>query len=311
MPEELQSLLDHQSGVVSRKQALACDLTKHAWDWRLSSGRWQVVLPGVAVAHSGSLTEDQRLWAAQLYGGKGAALGGRTALGVLGASLPWKLDGHQPIEVVIPHERRLSDATLPDGGAVTIKRLRRPERWTTSCHGLKVVRAQAAVLHAVAWASSDPQAEFLLTATIQQGKTSVPRVRDALSEMPELTRRALVCEVLDDVELGAHAVSELRFLRMCRTYGVPLPDELQRRVRVGANTHYLDARYAAHRLTIEIDGAHHRDAQNWEADALRTLRVAASMPGEQVIRITTGMLRHHAAEVARLLRQLLLGRIAA
>ena len=311
MPSDLNDLLARQHCVLTRRQAFASGLTKHAWDWRLSSGRWQSLLPGVAVAHSGGLTDRQRLWAAFLYAGRGAALGGRTALCVVGTVLPWKFEGLPPIEVVIPHGRRVLDAELPDEGSVLIKRVHEPERWVHAWHGLAVVRPQHAVLHAVSWARSDAQAEFLLTSTLQQRKTAVPLVRDALSEMPELTRRALVREVLDDVELGVGAVSELRFVRMCRAHGLPLPDELQRKVRSGTRTHYLDARYKAMRLTIEIDGAHHRDAENWDADALRSLRVAVALPGEQLIRITTGMLRHHEAEVVALLRQLLLRRRAA
>ena len=311
MPETITELLARQAAVITRQQAIKAGLTKHAWDWRLSSGRWQKALPGVAVAHSGGISDEQRLWAALLYGGKGAALGGRTALVLLGAKLSSPDRGAPPLDVVIPQTRRLDAAELPDGATVTVRRLLDPQRWITTWHGLAVVRAEAAVLHAVAWARSDAQAEFLLAATVQQRKTAVPLVRATLAAMPELTRRALVRELLDDLELGAHAVSELRFLRMCRTHGVPEPDDLQLRVRAGSNTYYLDARYRAQRITIEVDGAHHREAQTWDADALRSLRVVAALPGEQVIRITTGMLRHHEAEVAGLLRSVLVGRAAA
>jgi hypothetical protein len=160
-------------------------------------------------------------------------------------------------------------------------------------------------VHAAAWARSDAQAEFLVAATLQQRKSSVPQVRRLLTEMPELTRRSLVREVLSDVELGATAVSERRFVEMCRRWGLPLPDQMQLRLRSGGRTYYLDARYARQRITIEVDGAHHRETAQWEADALRALRVVARMPGEQVIRITTGMLRNHEAEVAALLLSIL------
>jgi len=311
MPETIIDVLARQQGVITRQQAMAGGLSKHAWEWRLSTGRWQKVLPGVAVAHSGGISDEQRPWAAVLYGGEGAALGGRASLTLVGTKLPWNSDTVQPLDVVIPQERRLADGALPDGGTVIIRRLKNPGQWITTWRGLACVRPHAAVLHAVAWARSDAQAEFLLSATVQQRKTAVPLVREALDLMPELTRRALVRELLDDIELGAHATSELRFLRMCRKHGLPLPDELQRRVRVGRKTHYLDARYRAVGVTIEIDGAHHRDAESWDADALRALRVTAALPGERVIRITTGMLRNHEAEVAALLLVVLLGRCAA
>jgi very-short-patch-repair endonuclease len=58
-------------------------------------------------------------------------------------------------------------------------------------------------------------------------------------------------------------------------------------------------------VTVELDGAHHREAAQWESDLLRTLAVAAALPGEQVVRLTPGLLRHEPEKVAELLRRLL------
>jgi very-short-patch-repair endonuclease len=69
--------------------------------------------------------------------------------------------------------------------------------------------------------------------------------------------------------------------------------------------HYLDARYRRQKVTVELDGSHHREVATWEADALRTLRVVAALPGERVVRLTPGMLRHDGPEVAQHLRTLL------
>jgi len=300
----LEEHLDKQEGVLTRAQAITT-IGKHAWDWRLARGLWQRLLPGVAVTHSGGVSLEQRRWAAVLYAGEGAALAGRSALGALGMRFSRdRQEGPEDIHVVVPLESRPRGADLLGGGRVLVHRVKDPSRWVTTRRGLSVVQAEASVLHAAAWAAADQEAEWLLAAAVQQRRTTVPLVRGALKQMPELTRRALVREVLDDVEKGAHAGSELRFLRFLRAHGLPLPDELQLKVRVGA-THYLDARDTRLGLTVEVDGAHHRDVETWEADALRTLRVVAHRQGEQVVRITTGMVRHHAEEVAGLLRLLL------
>src|SRR5205085_7353632 len=124
---------------------------------------------------------------------------------------------------------------------------------------------------------------------VQRRITAVPLLRETLADMPRLKRHALVLAVLDDVELGAHSGTELQFLRFCRAHDLPKPDELQTRVRTETGQHYLDARYRRQKLTVEIDGTHHRDVETWEGDALRTLRVVAAMPGEQVIRLTAGL----------------------
>ena len=307
----LEELLARQEGVITRRQALATGLSKHAWDWRLSSGKWRSLLPGVAVAHSGGISRRQGEWAAVLYGGSEAALSGCAALAVLGATFTWKGAPRQGLDVAVPLRRQVAAVALPDGTQVVAHRVKHVGRWRTSRQGLPLLHAAGAALHAVAWSSTDEVAERVLIATVQQRITAASVVRVTLGEMPELTRRALVREVLDDIELGAHAASERRFLAMCRSHGVPLPDVLQYKVRSAGGTSYLDGRYVRARVTVEIDGAHHRGAGTWDDDAMRSLRLAASLPGEQIIRITTGMLRHHEAEVAELLRVILLARAAA
>jgi hypothetical protein len=55
-PVPYQELLEQQSCVVARWQALAGGLSKAAWEWRIQRELWQIVLPGIAVAHSGTVT---------------------------------------------------------------------------------------------------------------------------------------------------------------------------------------------------------------------------------------------------------------
>jgi hypothetical protein len=194
---------------------------------------------------------------------------------------------------------------MEGSGNVVVHRVRKPERWVRELRSLPVVSTHAATLPAAAWARTDRAAEWRVAAAVQRRVTAVPLLRETLTQMPRLKRHALVLVVLDDVELGAHAGTELQYLRFCRTHGLPRPDELQVRLRSGASTHYLDARYRRQRVTVEVDGSHHRDVEAWEADALRTLRVTAALPGERVVRLTGGLMRHDGLEVAELLRVIL------
>lgn len=298
-----QQHLDRQEGVLARHQALASGMTRHEWAWKLDRGVWQRALPGVAIAHSGGTTERERAWAAVLHAGAGAALSGDTALRLLGLNAA----GRKALDVVVPKPRHIVGATLEvdDCREVVVHRVHRPERWTRELRSLPVLTAHAATLQAAAWADSDRAAEWRVAAAVQRRITAVPLLRDALLAMPRLKRRRLMAVVLDDVELGAHAGSELQFLRFCRTHHLPRPDELQVLVRSGTSRHYLDARYRRQCVTVEIDGAHHKDVLTWEADALRTLRVAAALPGERVLRLTPGLLRHDGIEIAELLRTIL------
>lgn len=295
-------LAEEQDGVLARWQALVYGMTASAWDGRISSGRWRTVLPGVAVTHSGEPTDKQRAWAAVLHAGAGAALSGDAALIEHGISV--KTLAH--VDVAVPWPRNVKAHALLGGPELRTHGVRHLSRWLHPVREPAVVTVETAVLHAAAWAPSDRAAEWRVAAVVQQGRVVPGRLRRQLVEMPRLPRRALLSEVLDDVELGAHAGSELAFLRFCRSHALPVPDELQVLVRAGGK-HYVDARYRRQRVFVEVDGAHHRLVGQWDADALRSLRLAVAHhgSGETLVRLTKGNLRHDTVEVAALLRQLL------
>lgn len=302
LPAHWSRYLADQDDVISRAQALSGAMTAEAWEWRLRRGVWQRALPGVAVAHSGTLTARQQWWAAVLHAGPGAALSGDAALVASGfAGLRLTV-----LDLVVPPHRRVVAAPLAGGLPVAVHRVRAAAGWVRPDDGLPVVGPHAAVLHAAAWATSDRAAEWRVAACVQQKLTAVVLLRGALAQMPRLPRRALLLDVLDDVELGAHAGSELDFLRFCRRHRLPLPDEMQVRVRA-AGVRYLDARWRRQRLSLELDGAHHREVRQWEQDALRSLSLAvvARRTGEQLVRLTRGNLRHDGRLVAEQLRALL------
>jgi hypothetical protein len=301
-PRHWSEIAAGQEEVLARWQALSAGMTDRAWDWRLSRKGWTSLGDGVAMTHSGSPSGRQRPFAAVLHAGRGAALSGDAGLVELGATRI-KVTTY---DVVVDRQRhvRAVDHTLLTTAVhrttvlpASIRTIRR----------LPVVRAELAVLHAAAWAPTDRDAELRLAMTVQQRITNVPPVRAALNGVPRLKRRALLLQVLDDIELGAHAQSELDFLRFCRRNGLPVPDELQVRVRT-TGLRYLDGRYTRQRVSLEIDGAHHQWVEQWDADTLRSLEltVAARGTGEQFIRLTQANLRHDEARVVSLLRTLLL-----
>jgi hypothetical protein len=299
-------LMSQQDGVLSRIQALAAGLSEDAWQWQIETGRWQRVLPGVAAGHSGDITDRQRAWAAVLHSGRGAALTGDAALIEHGM----KLERPDVVHVAVPHQRVVRPQTMATGEGDELlrpHRLRDLPTWLHPARSPSVLRVAPATLHAVAWAPSARAGEWRLAAVVQQRLARVGDLRAAVGEMPRLERRALIRDVLDDVELGAHAASELDFLRFLRRHGLPLPDRLQRPVRVG-KLRYLDAWWDKQRVTAEIDGAHHRSVAAWNADVLRANSVVIRERYDRVLllRFTRGNLRHDELEVAGQLREALL-----
>lgn len=65
--QELEELMLLQSGVVSRRQAIAHDLTDADIERKVRRREWARVLPGVFVDHTGELTWLQQAWAAVLF----------------------------------------------------------------------------------------------------------------------------------------------------------------------------------------------------------------------------------------------------
>lgn len=294
-----------QDGVLSRAQALAGGLTRAAWQWRLDTGAWQALLPGVAVTHSGTPTRQQLRWAVVLTAGPGAALSGDEALVLHGASLQEPAVLH--VAVPEPHVLRVRAIAHPGGDLpVVLHRTRGLADWVHPVRRPPVVRAGPALLHAAAWAPSDRAAEWRVAAAVQQRVVTTAQIGDALREMPKVHRRALVRAVLEDVRLGAHARSELDLLALLRRHGLPSPDRLQRPVRAHG-LRYLDAWWERQRVAVEVDGAHHRSVGAWDADTLRANQVLVAGRRQRVLllRFTTGNLRHDEPRVVAQLRAVL------
>ena len=293
-----QELALRQDRVLSRRQGLLGGLSEDAWQWRLDLGSWQAVLPGVAVTHSGPVTERQRIWAAVLYAGTGAAVSGDAALMLNGFGGFDQL----VVDVAIPVPRQV----VAQPGL----RIHRTTRLREALHPIRSPaqpRLPRAVLDSVAWAPSNRAAEWRAAAAVQQRLVTVTQLRTELGNLPQLRRRALVTAVLLDVERGAHAQTELDFLRLLRRNRLPAPDELQMRVRAGS-TRYLDAAWHRQRVAVEIDGAHHRRVESWNADTLRAneIVVAARLDRLILLRFTGANLRHDEPAVVRQLRTALI-----
>jgi hypothetical protein len=298
-PPAYDELLDVQGGVLSRQQALSGGLTEATYEWRLARGRWQIVLPGVVVAHTGRITFEEKAQAAVVYGGAGAALSGDA---VVHLTKPSRAEAPDMIDVAVHAECQV--------GPYAFFRPHRCTRLAELSHPARVprqIRIAPAVLHAGSWAPSDRAAEWRVAAAVQRRLVTVPQLRESLVLLPRLKRRRAIRMVLDDVELGAHARTELDFLAFLRRNRLPTPDRLQFKVQAG-RTRYLDAWWERQRVAAEIDGTHHTEVRSWDADTLRGNSVVVAARHDRVVllRVTAGNLRHHEEELAAQFRAVLL-----
>lgn len=289
-----------QDTVLGRGQGLRNGLSEDAWQWKRDLGLWVSLLPGVMATHSGIPTRDQQRWAAVIRAGRGAALAGDAALEARG----FPFSDLAVIDVAVADRTAGKAMRFPDGVLYRPRSVSGLLEMIERREGLPVMTAPFSVLFAAAWAPSDRAAEWRLATSVQRGITGPTELRAALAAVPNLTRHGLIATALDDVELGAHALSELDFLKLCRRFGLPEPDQLQVLVRTAGGTRYLDGRYRRQRVRFEIDGAHHRFVENWEADAVRgnDLAILSRGSDEIQLRFTGSQVRHDGPRVAAQLR---------
>jgi hypothetical protein len=301
--QDLTGLLASQDQVVSVASVLDF-MTRDALRWQVSSGRWQQPCQGIIVAHSGSLTEDQRFWASLLAAGRGAVLAGLTAARMDG--FRGFTDGdtvNRPVYVLLPVGYRVK--RKPTGwpvivhystalGPGDVHPLRQPPR----------TRIARSLVDATAWMATDRGAMAVLAAGVQQGLVRVEDLARIVDANQRLRRRKLIIETLGDIGGGAQALSELDFTRLVvRAYQLPEPDRQRRREDSGGKSRYLDAIWERQKVVVEIDGAQHIDAsQYWDdMDRDNDLKLA----GYQVLRFPAWVVRCNPGHVAAKIRQAL------
>jgi very-short-patch-repair endonuclease len=294
-------LLFDQAGVLTTAQA-ATLLGRGRIRTLLDSGRWRRVCRGVLISHNGPLTAGQALWVAVLAAGDGALLAGLTAAREGG--LRWKRPG--PIHLLVRDLGKTADLRrrLPlDMPAVVLHRTEiLPDSHTQVGRPMRTTMARA-MADAAQWASSDDEARTLLAAACQQRLVTPAEIQAVLSVMPRARRRRVALQTLALVEGGAAALSEIDFVRLCRRHRLPPPDLQEPRRDESGRHRFLDAYWREQHVHVEVDGAHHMDAGQWEADMRRQNEVW--LRGDRVLRFSAAQVRHHTDYVVSLLRSAL------
>jgi hypothetical protein len=287
-----------QSGILTTSQAT--ELTSRgAVRGHLSLGRWRRVCHGILATDNGRLHHHQQLWVAVLTAGRGAVLAGSTALAEFGVR-----GLHPgPIRLLVPAARNRTTRLprLPaDMPTVRVTRTRwLPEEHLQAGRPPRTTVARAAV-DAAAWASSSAGAKTILAMVCQQRKTAPDELLAVLATRRALPRRAMIAATLLDIAGGAQSLSEIDLLGLCRRSGIPRPDLQEYRKDASGRNRYLDAYWRRQRLHVEVDGAHHMDAQHWAEDMLRQNEVW--IDGDRILRFPAWLIRAHPDRVVTQLR---------
>lgn len=220
---------------------------------------------GVYVDHTGVLSWGQRAWAGVLLHAP-SALDGASALRAWDVRTGRARD-RDPIELLVAHGRRVDD---PPG--VRTRVARGFADVALLGHLPPRVRLEAAVVRVASEQRRPDSAVAVLADAVQSRRTTVQRLRAAVVSRPRVPRRALMLEVLGEVEEGAMSALERRYLRdVERAHGLPRAARQIRRSDGG----YDDVHYPAHGVRVELDGmVGHTDTVDRWADLERDAETA-------------------------------------
>jgi len=206
--------LDHQLDVITREQAVAVGLTKHALRHRLRlGGPWQGLLPGVYLATTGSPTRIQQEMAAMLYAGPGSVITGLAAVRQHHIRGPVT----EFIDVLIPASRRRRDADF-----VQLHRTTRLPTQIWQLGPLRYALSPRAVADAVRDLTSLRDVRAMVADAVQRGHCRVPDLSEELSKGPSVGSK-LFREALADVADGIRSAAEGDLKDLLAKSGLPAP----------------------------------------------------------------------------------------
>jgi hypothetical protein len=245
------SLVETQDHVLSRAQLLSLGHSRRHLDAQVAANRWRALTSTVYVLHNGPLTQRQQWWAATLAVGP---LAGRTALqawGIKGWTSP-------EVEVVVA---RGATPELPEGIPLKVHESRRLSAADVAPQDPLRTRLERSAIDAAAW-TKDPRAACgLLAAVVQQRRTTATRLSAELKAVGKVRHVALLRSVLQDIEGGAQALSEVDLAKVCARAGLDLVERQVVRRGADGKRRYVDARVRSREtgisVLVEVDGALH------------------------------------------------------
>jgi len=271
-------LLSVQEGIVDKEQARQAGFSDRQIAYRVISGRWQRIYPGVYATFSGRLSRNARLWAAVRWVGDGAMLSHETAAEVQGI-IDRPLG--TTIHITVPLRRR--PAQLKPARDITVHRSDQSRTQFPGPFKLPRTRIEDTVLDLVSAAPDFDQGYAWIARAVTRQLVTVGALRAAVAERSRVRWRQWLNDSFEESLEGVQSSLERRYARdVERAHRLPASRHQARR-QVNGKTHYKDNWYPEYRLAVEIDGpAYHqneqvqrdkdRDNANLAADDVKTFR---------------------------------------
>lgn len=290
----------HAGMVLTRAELASRGIGASVVAANVAAHRWH--RSGTAIVlHAGTLTTAERHEVALINCGPHSVLTSFTALEVQG------LRGWERAEV---HVLAPSGTRQPriDEAVIRLHRIAAWDRVDAFSHR-RLHRLAPSLLIAAGSLPCARSASGLIAAAVQQRLVRPAQVSTALDGQLRLRHRRSLQLALDDIAQGAQALSEIDFLRLCRRFGLPRPDQQAVRTDSTGRRRYLDASWTlpdGTLVAVEVDGALHLSPRRWYADQLRQNELTLS--GARVLRYPSVVVRTEpelvAAQLSHVLRPL-------
>jgi hypothetical protein len=296
LPPTLRNLARRQSGVISRTQALRGELTADMIRFRIRSGRWRPLHPGVYATFTGVPGRSSQLWAAVLWAGPGAVLSHQTAAELL--RLTDK--AADLIHVTVPRQRHVAVAS-----GVSLHRSVRAVQAVLPNSNPPRTTVEDTVLDLVQTAANFDDVCGWVIRAFARALTDQERLRMAMRQRSRLRWRADLHELIAAAVSGDHSVLEYRYERdVERAHGLPEPTRQAPFADPDGRRGRRDRLYRDYGVIVELDGQLAHPAEDPWRDKARDNAAAAD--GHESLRYGWEHVRWHpcatALQVARVLR---------
>jgi hypothetical protein len=206
--ERLRRVLQEQRQVVTREQALECGMPPTTLARQVApGGRWQRLLPGVYLAVTGTVTQDQREIAALLYAGPRSLITGPAAV----RRHRLHSAGPDVVDVLIPWACRRQST-----GFVRVHRTTRMPEWVYVTGPIRFAKPARAVADAARSLARFDDVRGIVCDAVQRRACTAAELAEELQAGPakgaKLFREALA-EIDDGVRSVAEADARLLILR--------------------------------------------------------------------------------------------------
>lgn len=293
----LARLAQRQSGVVRRSQLRDVEASEMYVRHQIDQQRWTPLPRGLVLLQNAPPTRRQRMWIGLLDGGRTAALGSHTSLELHGFSCFAR--EAELIHVVTERGRRT--APMSD---VIVHESRRLVRMPISVvDHLRCVDPVVSVIDAAAWQVHPRFAVSMVAAAVQQRFATVAQLDDALRIVGRVRHKNWMRLALLDIAGGAESLSEIDIARLCRDHRLRPPRRQQMRRDSSGRRRFLDCEWDTEWgiTVLEIDGAHHMNAEHWSDDLKRERQIV--IDGRRVLRCTAHEARAEQGQLSADLRR--------